>query len=682
MSKAAPSIITGHIRRQTCRHNLALFAQEFLGMEIGDHHVAWSDAVFEHLLIDIEASRGHGKSGFFSYAYPIWRSWRDDGQYGLIVSSTRPQTEEFFRLIKEGKTFVEKDTGIVFKMPCLIDTEIRSILPKDFDRSWTGSKIEFTNGSRFIGRSMRARFRGFHGNWMVVDDPHGREAGFSQLARDRDCAFLEADLLPMLLPGGQCVVVGTPMHEDDIHGRNSRNPDWHHAKFPARSVGPDGVVRALWPELRSLKWLAARERSMSSILFKQEYMLIPASSESSLFPLSLFRSRPETLADWLTLKPTAAHMAARDGWLYFAGVDLALSASEAGDYTVITVLGVDGYRNMHIVEMVRVRGVAYHEQLKLITDTLAPYQHTGQLALVMVEANQMQRVFGDEIIRTTNLPIRKFYTTGGEKHSLERGVPALRMYLENGKLRFPRGNAESRDATDILMSEMQSFAWLKGKLQGVGQHDDTVMSLWIATIAVLKGAGFMFTSVDVDLAPEVFETEAEIEKPWRPIPTDLDDPALLDGAAGIELIMRRGYVPKTCALPEIDGAHYAVTQVKAGRSPCWSCSAPRGACGGDGMREETPRLERLLAVSEPKPPKSAPKPKPTEIQRWHDTVAACGGDESLARLIPIGRAEMTAGLDALLYGEPLPGWAVAARDSGRTDAIIDAIEVLLAGGGG
>lgn len=679
MSKAAQSVITGHVRRQTCRHNLALFAGEYLGMEIGQHHIEWADIVNDHLLIDVEAARGHGKSAFFSYAYPIWRSWRDDKQLGLIVSSTKPQTGEFFRLIKEGKTFVEKDTGIVFKMPCLIDTELRSIVPRDFDRSWTESVIKFTNGSRFIGRSMRARFRGFHGNWIVVDDPHGREAGFSQLARDRDCAFLEADLLPMLLPGGQCIVPGTPMHEDDIHGRNARNPDWYHKKFPARIIGNDGEERVLWPELRSLKWLKARERSMSSILFKQEYLLIPASSESSLFPLSLFRGRPEILADWLTLKPTAAQMAARDGWLYFAGVDLALSASDAGDYTVITVLGVDGHRNMHIVELVRVRGVAYHEQLKLITDTLAPYQYTGQLALVMVEANQMQRVWGDEIIRTSMLPIRKFYTKGGEKHSLERGVPSLRMYLENGKLRLPRGDAASRDATDMLMSEMQAFAWLKGKLQGVGQHDDMVMSLWIATIAVLKGAGFLFTSVDVDLPDSVTAEDApEPEKPWRPIPTDLDDPATLDGPAGLALIMRRGYVPSTCALPPVDGAHYAVSQVKAGRSPCWSCSAPRSVCGGEAMRTEPSRIEKVLAVREPAP-KPAPKKAAAEIQRWHDTLAACAGDESLARLIPIGRTEMAEGLDALLFGEPLPPWAVVARDSGRTDAIIAAIERLLEG---
>lgn len=684
MSRADPRILTDHVKVQTCRHNLALFAREYLGMEIGDHHEEWADIVNRHDLIDIEAARGHGKSGFFSYAYPIWRSWRDPGQSGLIVSSTDSQVGEFFRLIKDGKTFVEKETGIVFKMPCLLDTPIRNMLPKGYERKWTESKIYFKNGSRFIGRSMRSRFRGFHGNWIVVDDPHGREVGFSQLVRDRDCAFLEADLLPMLLPGGQCIVPGTPMHEDDIHGRNSRNPDWFHKKFPAKHVGADGKDHALWPELRSLAWLARRERSMSTILFRQEYMLVPASSESSLFPMSLFRERRETLAEWLTLKPTAAQMAARSDWLYFAGVDLALSASSSGDYTVITVLGVDTNANMHIVELVRVRGVAYHEQLAIITDTLAPYLNAGVLATVMVEANQMQRIFGDELARTSLLPIKKFYTSGGEKHSLERGVPSLRMYVENGKLRIPRGDAASREATDVLLSEMQSFAWLKGKLQGVGQHDDTVMSLWIATVGVLKGNGFLFTSIDMDIPDEVVEAyTAEDVAPWRPIPDDLDDPGVLDGAAGMALVMRRGYVPPTCVLAPLDGAHYVVGQVKAGRSPCWSCSAPRAKCGGEPLRVEiAPTVHDLVQVEAARQSPPRPAPEPNDIDRLHAIIELCGGNETLGRLIPPGRDAQREAYNAIMFGGTLPGWATIARDRGELDTALEALDRMLEGDDG
>ena len=87
----------------------------------------------------------------------------------------------------------------------------------------------------------------------------------------------------------------------------------------------------------------------------------------------------------------------------------------------------------------------------------------------------MQRIFGDELIRTSDLPIKKFHT-GVQKHSLDKGVPSLRVLLENGKFRIPRGDARSVELTDIWIDEMRSFTWHDGKLASVGGHDDTVMA--------------------------------------------------------------------------------------------------------------------------------------------------------------------------------------------------------------
>jgi len=34
-----------------------------------------------------------------------------------------------------------------------------------------------------------------------------------------------------------------------------------------------------------------------------------------------------------------------------------------------------------------------------------------------------------------------------------------------------------------VLNELKSFSWIDGKLQGVGSHDDCVMSLWLAVQA-------------------------------------------------------------------------------------------------------------------------------------------------------------------------------------------------------
>jgi hypothetical protein len=116
--------------------------------------------------------------------------------------------------------------------------------------------------------------------------------------------------------------------------------------------------------------------------------------------------------------------------------------------------------------------------------------HKYDPALIFLESNQMQRIFGDELIRTTDLPIKQF-VTGAQKNTLDKGVPSLRMLLENGKFRIPRGDKRSIEATNLWIDEMRSFTWVEGALRSVGTHDDTVLSVWIADQAIRAG-GFSF----------------------------------------------------------------------------------------------------------------------------------------------------------------------------------------------
>jgi hypothetical protein len=143
--------------------------------------------------------------------------------------------------------------------------------------------------------------------------------------------------------------------------------------------------------------------------------------------------------------------------------------------------------NRWIVDIIRHKGLPYQEQQSNIVEAARKYSP----ALIYLEANQMQRIFGDELIRTTDLPIKQF-VTGVEKNSLEKGVPSLRTLLENKKFRIPRGDQRSVEITNEWIAEMRSFTWHEGKLQGVGGHDDMVMACWICDQAVRQG-GFTFS---------------------------------------------------------------------------------------------------------------------------------------------------------------------------------------------
>lgn len=51
----------------------------------------------------------------------------------------------------------------------------------------------------------------------------------------------------------------------------------------------------------------------------------------------------------------------------------------------------------------------------------------------------------------------------------------------------------------------------------------------------------------------------------------------------VELGMAKmqGYVPKTCLL----GGIVVMSEVSAGRNPCWGCEGPREKCGGKPKRD-------------------------------------------------------------------------------------------------
>jgi hypothetical protein len=463
---------TGETRLRMLRADCAFFASEVLGIEIGDHHQEWSELVRKHNKISILAARGHGKSGFWSYAYPIWQSWRTPGNLGLIVSDTEGQVGEFFRIVKDGKEFRDPD-GYLWKLPAMADVPFlveAGMLPKDWERSWTESRIFFGNKSRFEGKTFGKRFRGRHVRWMVIDDGIGDDTQYSELAREKDWAFLTRTLSPMLLPGGQMIDAGTPLHADDIHGRLGKNAEYVQKKYPA-IITESGRERALWPELRPMAWLRNKEREIGSLAFGQEYLLVPATSEASLFPLKLFSKHPETLAHGLCVGMTVQDIADR-GWSVFFGVDVAQSAEVGADYFVICVMAVDPSGTRYIIDLFREKGLPFHQQLSTLEDWAVRYEPD----MIYIEANASQRIYGDEMIRKTDLPIAKFVTSAGGKNSLDTGVLGLRPLIENGKFRLARGNAESIQKTDVLIAELGAFAWVDGKLQGVGAHDDTVMS--------------------------------------------------------------------------------------------------------------------------------------------------------------------------------------------------------------
>jgi predicted phage terminase large subunit-like protein len=103
-----------------------------------------------------------------------------------------------------------------------------------------------SNHGQVLATSVGGTVRGFRAGLIIVDDPiKSREEAGSLTYRDSTYTWFLSDLASRLLPGGRIVLIGTPMHEDDLLGRLLRiQPDrWHVLRLPAFAEDNDPLGR-------------------------------------------------------------------------------------------------------------------------------------------------------------------------------------------------------------------------------------------------------------------------------------------------------------------------------------------------------------------------------------------------------------------------------------------------------
>ena len=503
------------LRRLMAKSYLPVYASEVLRgppeydykFLLGKHHLEWGNAINDNRRVLAQAARDHGKSHFFCLAYPIWMAHvRAPGRVGYIFSATDQQAKEHLDKIRK-EVLGGGEHGDANPL-------LSSLLPLKKDSART---IVFANGSEIRARGFGSRVRGGHPFWVICDDILNDDHIWSETVRRKAVDYYLSAIEPMVVPGGQLIVVGTPFHSQDLYNTLFEGGVYHVMKHPAVNK----LGEPLWSARYNKSALETRKKILGSTLrWSREYLCEPISDDSSLFPSHLFE------ADGICLNYRAGLTAKHwndIGYSTYMGVDLAISASAAADFFVCFIVAIDPKtQDRWVVDIYRQKGIGYQQQV----DTIVSLSKSYGCEFVFVEANQYQRVISDMVIRTSDIPIKAFYTTGRQskqvttqkrgmsgtysanKNALDRGVPALRMLLENKKLRIPWAE-DTREKIKVWVEEMQSFGFTEGKLQGVGAHDDTVMAFWMADQAARVGGSF-----SADFGSDLNSTETHDTPDW------------------------------------------------------------------------------------------------------------------------------------------------------------------------
>lgn len=447
---------------------------------IRPYHEQWAELMGQHDRLVIRAARDHGKTHFLNTANLLWRAgYAQPGEMIVMFSATQTIAESLLRLAIDE---VRNNSKLAHMIPATGE------LGKQ-------SELRLSTGTVILARGMGVRSRGLHPQTIVLDDALSDEDLYSATTRRRNIDYFLSAIENMVVPGGSILVVGTPFHEQDLYGHLASTGEYTVVDYPA--IDREGAV--LFPERYSAARLARKERTLGAARFGREFRLRTVTDDTSLFPARMFEG-PEVRQTY-RLGLDAAHWRSL-GMTTYIGIDLAMSAETGADFTAVFGVAVDAYGNRWLAEIRHHRGMSFPAQIGMIKDVCTLLQP----AVVYIESNQMQRIFTDEVRRTTDIPVKAFFTSGVQpkhpshrpmasvtqgKHHLERGLPSLSIGLENRKWRVPRGDARSIELTDRWIGEMGALTWQDGRVVSVGDHDDLVMAAWMADAAARSG-GFRF----------------------------------------------------------------------------------------------------------------------------------------------------------------------------------------------
>lgn len=218
--------------------------------------------------------------------------------------------------------------------------------------------------------------------------------------------------------------------------------------------------------------LNAKRKELGTLIYGREINTNPRSSESSLFPYEMFV--PMLLDDESFVPYYNKPYSIESRYGVCSAWDLAWSEKSGGDYLVKMTGLIDRQTGKkRILDIGRWQRISFDDQIQLMGSEWAMFKDD----LVVIESDAAQTIWYQHLERNSSVPVMPH--NASQKKDFASGVPKLLIELEQQKWQFPyeRGS-HHHENMEIFLAEAEAFGWVDDKLEGVGEHDDTVMCWW------------------------------------------------------------------------------------------------------------------------------------------------------------------------------------------------------------
>lgn len=433
-------------------------------------------------------SRGSGKSYMWCYSFPLWRlySYTRPMLYGgdTVDNKNRKETAMITNTMTLAKVHVNK---------IIEEITTNDILKEKIDPNGKAklgeTAIEGENGAILHVRGKDGFIRGLHVGAAIIDDMPDESSLYSDEQREKLKEVFRGTITPIVEPYGYLIVSGTPYSTAPNELYNVIKGDKRFYSFEYPIVFPDG--RPLAPDRYTFEDIKTKRIELGSIVFAREYLVIPISDNSTIFPYEYLRRSTVgmdkvSFADSIEFFPFELQRVV-------VGCDFAVSGNIGADYTVYSVWGIDYSNNFYLINYFRAKGMSHNEQV----DKIVLFNRLYKPDKIVCESNGFQGILS-ALARERGLSnIEQFTTTEGNKKDLYSGLPSLSAMFERGQIKVPYKDGETRQKVELMFSEFASVTFRsdKGKLEASSGHDDTVLSSWLSinTLREENGSGNSFS---------------------------------------------------------------------------------------------------------------------------------------------------------------------------------------------
>ena len=394
----------------------------------------------------------HGKSEIGSKTFPGWYLGRNPKHEVIACSYSGDLAKDFSRKVRD---MIEME-----KFQSVFATRL-SKDSKSVER-WNTSV-----GGGFVAAGVQGPITGRGAHLGIIDDPvKDREEAESETTRQKIKDWYSSTFYTRLAPGGGVLIIQTRWHEDDLAGwllevMKAAEAEaavtggwpvdadrWEVVRYPAIATCDEpfrNQGEALHEARYPLAALQKIKRAMMPRDWEALYQQNPVSQDGDYFTKGMIRYYDTT--------PPIGEMR-----IYAAG-DLAIGQTEANDYTVFGVIGIDRQQNMYLLDLHRGRWNAMG-----IIDKMFEIHRRWEPEIFGLETGHIDMTLEPFLLKRmeetgVRIAYEKLRTRGKDKQTRARPIQGR---MEQGKVFFPRGAVW----TEALITELLSFP--------MGKHDDQV----------------------------------------------------------------------------------------------------------------------------------------------------------------------------------------------------------------